>query len=224
MTRNRDFTDRLWQSITEIYQSTLAQPFINGLTSGDLDRKSFIFYLLQDTLYIRDYARTLAMLAVKAPNEESIMLFSEHSRACIEIERGLHDSLFADAGVTHEMVASAQMAPTCQAYTSYLLAVAHGRTYAEALAAVLPCYWIYWEVGKVLAQKGSPEPLYQRWIEAYADESFGDTVQAVLEITNEIAAKETDVTRDAMVAHFVTTSRYEWMFWDMGYRRESWPV
>lgn len=224
MTKNREFTDRLWHSISDIYRATLAQPFIGGLTSGDLDRKSFIFYILQDTLYIRDYARALAMLAVKAPNEESIMLFSEHARACIEIERGLHDELFADAGVTEEMVASAQMAPTCQAYTSYLLAVAHGRSYAEALSAVLPCYWIYWEVGKVLAQKGSPDPLYQRWIEAYADENFGGTVQAVLDITNEIAANETDSTRDAMVAHFVTTSRYEWMFWDMGYRREAWPV
>ncbi len=224
MGKQNQFTDTLWAGILEIYASTLKQPFLNGLTSGNLDRQSFLFYVLQDTLYIRDYARALAMLAVKAPDEESIMLFSEHARACIEIERGLHDSLFADAGITDAMVASAEMSPTCQAYTSYLLSVAYARPYAEGLAAVLPCYWIYWEVGKYLAREGSPDPLYQRWIDAYADESFGDTVRAVLDITNDIAASATETTRQAMLHHFVTTSRYEWMFWNMGYRQESWPI
>ena len=223
-TKTDSFTTALWHSITPIYDTILKHPFITGLTSGDLDRESFVFYILQDTLYIRDYARALAMLAVKAPHEEAIMLFSDHAHTCIEVERGLHDSFFKDVKITDEVVESTPMAPTCQAYTSYLLAVAHGRPYAEALAVVLPCYWIYWEVGKVLAKQGSPDPLYQRWIDAYADEAFGDTVQAVLDLTDQIAAIETDDTRSAMVQHFVTTSRYEWMFWDMGYRREQWPV
>ena len=127
-------------------------------------------------------------------------------------------------GITEEIVETTPMAPTCRAYTSYLLAVAYGRPYAEALAAVLPCYWLYWEVGKVLAEKGSPDPLYQRWIDAYGAESFGETVRAVLDVTDEIATKETEEIRFAMIRHFVTTSRYEWMFWDMGYRQEKWPA
>ncbi|SVC84510.1 uncharacterized protein METZ01_LOCUS337364, partial [marine metagenome] len=65
---------------------------------------------------------------------------------------------------------------------------------------------------------------YQRWIDAYGAESFGETVQAVLDLTDETATKETEETRSAMIRHFVTTSRYEWMFWDMGYRQEKWPV
>ena len=116
------------------------------------------------------------------------------------------------------------MAPTNLAYTSYLLAVAYGRPFHEALAALLPCYWIYWEVGKALERAGSPDPLYSRWIGTYAAEEFGGLVRAVLQAADETAARLGPAEREAMRRHFVATSRYEWMFWEMGYRAESWPV
>jgi thiaminase/transcriptional activator TenA len=92
------------------------------------------------------------------------------------------------------------------------------------LGAVLPCYWIYAEVGKVLLQKRSPHSLFQRWIDTYAGDEYVAIVEAVLEITNRIAQKETETTRETMARHFATSTRYEWMFWDMGFRQEKWPV
>jgi thiaminase/transcriptional activator TenA len=92
------------------------------------------------------------------------------------------------------------------------------------MAALLPCYWIYWEVGKVLEGAGSRDPLYARWIGTYASEEFGAVVRAVLAATDETATGLGPRERHAMRRHFVTTSRYEWMFWEMGYRREAWPV
>ena len=89
---------------------------------------------------------------------------------------------------------------------------------------MLPCYWIYWAVGKSLAEKGSPDPMYQQWIDTYAGEQFAECVVAVLEITNRVSEGLPAEDRDAMLNHYITTSRYEWMFWDMGYRKESWPV
>ena len=102
--------------------------------------------------------------------------------------------------------------------------MAYGTPFHEALAALLPCYWIYWEVGKELTRAGSPNPLYARWIGTYGSDEFGDIVRAVLDAMNEIAAAVGNQERAAMRRHFVTTSRYEWMFWDMGWRRERWPV
>jgi thiaminase/transcriptional activator TenA len=116
------------------------------------------------------------------------------------------------------------LAPTTLPYTHYLLAVAYGRPFHEALAALLPCYWIYWEVGKELTRAGSPNLLYARWIGTYGSEEFGSIVRAVLDATNESAAGVGDAERAAMRRHFKTTSRYEWMFWDMGHRCERWPV
>jgi len=102
--------------------------------------------------------------------------------------------------------------------------VAYGAPFHEALGALLPCYWIYWEVGKDLERAGSPDPLYARWIGTYASEEFGRLVRAVLDATNHTAAQLQAPERDAVRRHFVTTSRYEWMFWEMGYRPQSWPL
>jgi thiaminase/transcriptional activator TenA len=121
-------------------------------------------------------------------------------------------------------VQQAEMAPTNRAYTSYLLATCYGGSFPEALAAVLPCYWIYWEVGKDLLERGSPDPLYSRWIDTYGGEEFGDIVAQVLALTDRVGAGVSNGERDRMREHFVTTSRYEWMFWDAGWRQETWPV
>jgi thiaminase/transcriptional activator TenA len=79
-------------------------------------------------------------------------------------------------------------------------------------------------VGKVLARGGSPNPLYQRWIDNYGSEAYEKTVEAVLGIMDEAAKEEGPTSRMSMIRRYVTTSRYEWMFWDMGYRQEAWPI
>ena len=79
----------------------------------------------------------------------------------------------------------AEPAPANLAYVSYLLAATSTGSYAEGVGAVLPCYWIYWEVGKELVRRGSPDPRYQKWIDTYGGEEFGDVVRAVIDVTDE---------------------------------------
>jgi thiaminase/transcriptional activator TenA len=217
-------TRRLWASIDPIFKQILDHPFLRGLTNGTLERSAFRFYVVQDALYLSDYARALAVCAAKAPEEEDVKMFCEHAAGAIAVERQLHESFFRDFGLSEHEVRVTQMAPTNVAYTSYLLATVYRGSFPEALGAVLPCYWIYGEVGKALLEQGSPEPLYRRWIETYGGEEFAEIVNSVLALTDRIgqiiaAAEESKVTD-----RFVTTSRYEWMFWDMGYRMETWPV
>jgi thiaminase/transcriptional activator TenA len=218
------FTRELWISVGAIYAAILAHPFLAGLTAGTLPRDSFQFYAVQDALYLRDFARALSLAAARAPEDEWIVMFNEHAAGALKVERALHESFFGAWGLTPAQVAAAPMAPTNLAYTSYLLAVANQRPFHEAMAALLPCYWIYWEVGKELERAGSPDPLYARWIGTYASKEFGDVVRAVLDATDRVADGLGAPQRAAMRRHFETTSRYEWMFWDMGYRREAWPV
>src|SRR5215831_8824642 len=215
------FTRDLWRSIEPIYGAILRHPFVTGLTDGTLPASSFRFYALQDALYLRDFARALSLAAARAPRDEWIIMFNEHAAGALKVERVLHESFFKDFGLTVEQVAATPLAPTNLAYTSYLLAVAHAAPFHEAMAALLPCYWIYWEVGKELERSGSPDPLYARWIGTYASAEFGSVVQAVLDCTDSIGRQLGPAERDAMTRHFVTTSRYEWMFWDMGLRREG---
>ncbi len=224
MAADTQITELMWSRTASIYDAILAHPFITGLTSGDLDRAAFEFYTVQDALYLKEYARALSLAAVKAPDEETIILFNEHAKGCLVEERAMQENFFDVFGLSAEQVWATPKAPVCQAYTSYLLSVAYARPFHEVVAVVLPCYWIYWEVGKALAERGSPDPMYQQWIDTYAGDQFAECVVAVLEITNRIARDLPPEDREAMLQHYVTTSRYEWMFWDMGFRNEAWPV
>jgi thiaminase/transcriptional activator TenA len=116
------------------------------------------------------------------------------------------------------------MTPTTLAYTSYLTRTAYAAPFEELVGALLPCYWIYWEVGKELVAAGSPNPLYQRWIDKYASEEFGEAVRRVLDATNRATADLPESRLAPIRRRFLTASRYEWMFWDAAYRREAWPV
>jgi thiaminase/transcriptional activator TenA len=218
------FTRELWTAMTPVYDAILRHPFLAGLTDGSLPRERFRFYAVQDALYLREFARALSLAGARAPEDDWIVMFNEHAAGALRVERALHEGFFKEFGLSPAEVAATPLAPTNVAYTSYLLAVAYGAPFHEALAALLPCYWIYWEVGKDLERATSPDPLYARWIATYASGEFGDVVRAVLDATERVAERLRPAEREAMRRHAVTTTRYEWMFWDMGWRQEAWPV
>ena len=218
------FSARLWESIGDIYRAILAHPFITGLTDGTLPAESFAFYVVQDALYLQDYARALAAVGSRAPTSDAMQMFARHAADAVAAELELHATLLGELGISAQDVKRAEQAPTNRGYTAYLLATAHAGSYAEGVAAVLPCYWIYWEVGKELLRLGSPDPRYQRWISTYAAPEYGAVVASVIAEVDRIAPTVSGAERELMSRHFVTTSRYEWMFWEAGFTRESWPV
>jgi thiaminase (transcriptional activator TenA) len=216
------FSAELWQSITDIYAAILAHPFLAGLTDGSLPQRAFAFYVVQDTMFLHRYAQALAAVASRAPDSASAEMFARHAAGVVAAEMTLHSSLLADLGIDPAAVQAAEETPSVLAYTSYLLAATRGGSYGEGVGTVLPCYWIYWEVGKHLIARGSPNPRYQQWIDTYGTEEFGDEAREVIAVTDKLDV--TPAERARIEQHFRTTSRYEWMFWDMGYRRETWPV
>jgi thiaminase/transcriptional activator TenA len=218
------FTEELWRGSADVYAAILAHPFLAGLTDGSLPQDAFAFYVVQDALYLRDYAKALAVVASRAPGTTGTEMFARHAADVISVERTLHDSLLGDLGIDPAAVEQAEAAPTTLAYTSYLLATAYGGSYAEGAGAVLPCYWIYWEVGKELLRRGSPDPRYQKWIDTYGGDEFGDVVREVIAVTDGLGPGLAPAERALVHRHFRTTSRYEWLFWDMGYRRQAWPL
>jgi thiaminase (transcriptional activator TenA) len=215
-------TQELWDSITDIYESILSHPFLTGLGDGTLAPDAFAFYIVQDTLYLKEYAKSLAVVASRAPDGPTTRMFASHAADAIAVEQDMHGELLAALGVDPSAAETARPAPVNLAYTSYLLATTQSGSFAEGVAAVLPCYWIYWMVGRVLARRGSPDPRYQRWIDSYASEDFASVVSDVLAVADRLDLSSTE--RRMAINHFRTTSRYEWMFWDMGYRQESWPI
>jgi thiaminase (transcriptional activator TenA) len=218
------FRDRMWSAMEAVLARILAHPFVAGLTDGSLPRDAFAHYVVQDALYLVDFARALAVVGAKAPDAHAVSMFAGHARGALEVERSLHAGLLLDLGLAPDEEAAAPVLPTTLAYTSYLLRSCHQGSFAEGLAAVLPCYWIYAEVGTALLARSSPDPLYARWIATYGGEEFGRIVADVLALVDRVGASAGAAEQAAMRAHVVTTARYEWMFWDAAWRREAWPV
>lgn len=217
-------TERLWSSSLNTYRAILGHPFIQGLTDGTLSRDIFRYYIIQDALYLVDYARSLAICAARAPNDDATKMFAEHAREAIVVERSLHRDFLVELGISDREMTQAELAPTNLAYTSYLLSTAYAGSFPEALAAVLPCYMIYEEVGKALASSGSPDPLYQRWIDTYGGDEFAAVVKEVRAVADNVGEHLAQTEVRVVEGHFQATARYEWMFWDMAYRQEEWPV
>jgi thiaminase (transcriptional activator TenA) len=216
--------DLLWSDVEGVHAAILDHPFLTGLADGTLPREAFRHYVVQDSHYLRGYARALAVCAAKAPDDRGTALFAASAGNAIAAEQGMHAGLLDGLGTTAEAAAAEPIAPTTRAYLSYLLATAYGGSFPEALGAVLPCYWIYARVGAELVRRGSPDPLYATWIATYGGEPFQAVVDAVLDLTDRTGAALAPPELDALRRHFVTAARYEWMFWDAAYRRETWPV
>jgi thiaminase/transcriptional activator TenA len=216
------WTGRLWAEAAATYTAILEHPFLAGLTDGSLDPERFTHYVVQDAHYLRDFARSLTVVGSKAPTHAGVGMFARHAASIAEVELALHDSLLTEVGIP--TIDAVPIGPTTVAYTSYLLATAYRGTFADGLAAVLPCYWIYAEVGAELVKRGSPDPRYQRWINTYADNQYQTIVAEVLALADEVGLTLCAAEETRARAHFDTTARYEWMFWDAAWRREVWPV
>jgi thiaminase/transcriptional activator TenA len=218
------FTAQLWARISPLYRAILDHPFLHGLTDGTLPEETFRVYVTQDALYLRQFARVLAVAAAKAPRDDWCEVLSEHAKVTLVVERSLHEGFFQGWGLPVEQIERTPPTPTTLAYTSYLNRVAYSSPFEEILGAVLPCYWIYWEVGKALETRGSSQRLYQRWIDTYASEMFASAVQQVLTMLDTAVSDLPPRRLAAIEERFVTAARYEWMFWDAAWRQEQWPI
>lgn len=218
------FCDAIWEQVAPIRRSILAQPFLAELAAGSLPPASFQHYILQDSLYLSEYARVLAIAAARAPTAAGRLEFSDGTKVAVQVEEILHQTFFARFDVTPAMVAMSEPSPVCLGYTSYLASLAATRSYEELIAGILPCFSVYWEVGcRIKPIAKSPNP-YEAWIDTYADPGFGEATGRVRALVDVAASAASPSTFAAMGKAFRTATRYEWMFWDSAYNRVGWPI
>ena len=212
-----------WDRIADLRAAIHDLPFNRELAAGTLSQEIFQEYMIQDALYLASYSRALAAVSVKAHDSATMEFFAESARGALVVERSLHEGFLRRFGVDPAVMDAAEPSPTCTAYTSYLLAVAHTDHYEALVAAVLPCFWIYWDVGTTIAQTAHPENPYRAWIDTYADEAFARSVERAKAAADAVAAAAPH-RLEAMHRTFRRSSQFEWMFWDAAHRRETWPV
>ena len=220
------FADDVEKKAESIRRAILSHPFVTGIGDGSLDLDKFKFYVRQDYVYLIDYSRVLALASARATDLDTMGWFARLLHETLNTEMELHRSYCAQLGITSKQLAETTAAPTTLAYTNFLLNVAFQGSYPEMVASFLPCQWGYWEVGDHLARKGEPEkaPLYCQWIRMYVSEEYKSLADWARSLANRLAeeAGPRDVAR--MERTYLTSLRYEYLFWDMAYHLESWPL
>ena len=214
----RRSSDRIWRAIEE-------HAFLRELHAGTLPMSRFTYFILQDYVYLLDFAQVLCQGGAKSPDLETLELFARHAVGAVEVERSFHASFGKTLGLTRKQLDAVPKGPITQAYIGHLQSVARSGSLGELVAAVLPCYWIYGEVGRRL-YKGRPRKpkIYCEWIETYAGEAFWKPVREQIQLIDRLGSAASGNEKKLMAGHFILSSRYEFMFWEQAYRLETWPV
>lgn len=216
-------TERLYCAAHPVWEECHAHPFVRGIGDGSLDLEKFRWFLLQDYLYLFDYARVFAYGVVKARAPELMRTFSSNVDVILGGEMKIHRAYMARLGITENQVFAVTPALPNLSYTHYMLAVAAAGSPAEIIAAILACSWSYAEIGARLNKiPGAAEhPFYGEWIQGYAGKEYQKTNSTLVELMDQLADGCTETEYQRLEEIFVNCSRYELSFWDMAWNLEK---
>lgn len=215
------FSDTSWRSVDDWFAAIVDHPFLRALADGSLEEATFARYLVDDMHYLDGYARALAMISARMPDREGVEMFAGSAAGAIAAERQTHSAFLTPRGIGPD---SAEPSPTCRAYVGSLQVKAAFAPVEVAVAAVLPCFRVYAEVGRALLEQqpvaGHP---YAAWIHTYGSPEFDEAVRAAEACVDRLAVDVTPARLAAMADAYREATRFEWMFWDSAWRREVWP-
>jgi thiaminase/transcriptional activator TenA len=218
------FSGVLRAAAADVWEAQHAHPFVRGIGDGTLPVERFAHYVRQDYLFLVEYARMLALGAARAPDLATMRRFADLAQAILGEEMELHRALARELDIDERALEAELAAPTTQAYTDFLVRTAALGDLGELAAALLPCMWGYAEIGARLAAAGGPDDeRYARWIATYASAEFAELADWCRGLVDRLGDAAGEEGRARMVRAFVTCSRYELAFWEMGWTLERWP-
>ena len=208
------WTKDIWAESAKIFEGIKGLPFIKELADGSLDPSRFDRYIAQDEVYIGNYGRQMFLLADMMTDPAQQEMFRAFAQTGIDGEKAMHELLIARFGIDTEVKASI----VTSTYNNHTQAAIDSGSKEVALAAMLPCMWIYNEVGlyirSIASLEGNP---YKEWVLEYGNEEFTGGVNAVLAIADGWAAATDDETRARMTQAYLEAALFEYAFWDYGY-------
>lgn len=224
--RTESFTEEMRWECAAIWDAQLVHPFVIALADGSLPPETFRFYILQDARFLTCLAHTFAFAATKTDAHDRVVRLGELCVDTVRVERALHEEYAARFGMQVRDMASVPMAPTNYAYTRHMRSVAATGTLAEAVTVTLPCAWIYAVIGQHFTARGAPaaDHPYRDWLATYADPGFAAVAEWLRDVVDDEAARLDATARMRLRDIFRTSSEYEWLFWQMAWTRETWPV
>ncbi|MCI1643869.1 MAG: thiaminase II [Bifidobacterium crudilactis] len=217
---------RFYKVASDVWQQGYEQPFVQELGKGTLSNERFTFYMLQDYLYLNDYAKVHALAMTKSDDDRIIERMVQVQQAIVGEREQVHKTYIERYGITREQIAGARQSAFARAYTSNMLAIAYAKPLVDVLVAVLPCAWVYADYGTRLAQDFSetlPNNPYQDWVEMYASDDFWQSAVWLLDIIEDETRDLGEKRLKELDSIFRIGVEHEYMFWDSAYRMQrSW--
>lgn len=212
--------DRFAQASSTVWKAGYEQPFIQELVEGTLSQERFTWYMIQDRLYLDDYANVHA-LAFARCQDSSIRAHLAQALGGIAHElETVHDTYSKLYGISEQDVANAQQSAAARAYTTSMLEHAYRGSTLDTLVALLPCAWVYADYGARIAQTlgdtltGHP---YEQWIRMYAAQEFWDESQWLRDDIERLAQDADAETIKRLEQQFVQGVDLERVFWASAY-------
>ena len=209
-------------SVADVMPKIYLHPFNQELAQGTLAIETFTFYLNQDALYLADFSKALALTATRLPHDRQSELFIQFAMNALKAERDLHNTILKK--YTSTTPTTHKQSPFCFMYTNYLLRMASTAPVEEAVASLLPCFWVYQQVGQRAYNKKIPNNPYQAWIDLYASDEFNHSVDLVIATVNELAEHASIYCKQNMLSAFRLATLCEWQFWQGAYSQQTWPT
>jgi thiaminase (transcriptional activator TenA) len=225
-TAKQRLSERLRERVLPLWQRQLEHPFVVALGNGSLPQTNFEFYIRQDALFLDELTKTFAYAITKTTDHEEMEQFGKFLLSTLLVEADIHRHYGEQFGLTPDEMAATEMAPTTYAYTRHLLSIAATGTLPELLTAMLPCAWIYAEVGRHLVGNTPPPSShpYANWLVTYASPDF-DAVGLWIRERLDVRATSLSPEEEARLHEiFLISTRYEWLFWEMAWHLEEWPL
>lgn len=208
-----------------IWEAQHQHPFVRGLADGTLPPERFQVWLRQDYLFLVQYARLFALAAARAPELDTMRGMVDVAHGIIHSEMLLHRAYAIEFSIAPGDLGKGQLLPTTRAYSDHLLRTASLASFIELAAALLPCLWGHHEIAARLARQpeASSSP-YSRWIDLYSSPVAADLARKGRDLLDRLATEVGAEPRAHADVAFAASSRYEWMFWQMCWQDETWPV
>lgn len=218
--KNHQITERLLNASQDIWKDYLIHPFVRGIADGSLAVEKFRFYLLQDYVYLFDYAKVFAQGVVKSREPEVMCTFASYVASILNGEMEIHRGYMKRLGITADEAEQTRPSISNQSYTAYMRAVAAEEGPAEIMAAVLSCAISYEYIAKWIVQNypdADKHEFYGEWVQGYASESYAAENQRLSKLFVHLADGYTEAQIQHLIDIFVNCSRFEAMFWDMAW-------
>jgi thiaminase len=213
------FTDRLHNSGKMIWDKLLSHPFLEMTYTSRISDEVFGQWIRQDYIFVREAIPFIAQLITKAPLELRSNLANIISMLVKELS--LFEGMAADHGISLDNL---RPSPTCHAYLQYLYAIGATRPIEESFTVLYAAEKAYYDSWKTVKDNLTAASKWQTFIDYWSSNDFAAYVRWIAGELDKLAEGLPENRLAAMVEEYLTTGRYEYMFWTMAQTFEAWPI